>query len=244
MRLSICGTDERSLCLRKFAQERGYVLSDQRADAVVLPLPRSKMSDLKRIYPAGQKIICGQSEDALIRSAKENGWELMNVLEDEAFLRENAELTAEGALYYAMKGQKRALRKATCLVMGYGRIGKALQKRLESMGAEVIVAARKESSRKEAGEKSVDIDGMKKIIGQMDFVFNTVPCILLGEKEVKQLKKDVLFMELASPPYGVDMEAAAAHSVSIRIEGSIPGRYCPMEAAGVWMDFIERRVLK
>lgn len=243
MRLSICGTDERSLCLKKIAEKKGYDLADQRPDAVVLPLPRSRLSDIKRMYPQGQKIICGKAEDGLKEAAKENGWDMRMVLEDESFLAQNACMTAEGAVYYAMKQKRRAFFHSECLVVGYGRIGRALHGLLRSMDARVQVAARREQARRDAGENGLKMEEIKDHIGRMDFVFNTVPATVLGEGELAFLAPDALLMELASPPYGVDMAAAARMQIPVLVEGGVPGRYCPMEAAGAWMDYIERSVL-
>lgn len=242
MRLSICGNDERSKSLKMLAEERGIVLTDISPDAVILPLPKSKLADLKRIYPNHQLMIAGKAEDALKEAAERNGWRLLDALEDEAFVRENAELTAEGAIYHAMKEKKKALCKGKSMVLGYGRIGRYLTKMLRGLGTEVTVCARSEKARKEAGESSVDIKEMERVIGEMDFIFNTIPCPVLMEKELKKMNKNALLMELASSPYGVDMEAAARLNVKVHLESGIPGRYCPMDAAEAFMKLIERSV--
>ena len=61
-------------------------------------------------------------------------------------MRRNAALTAEGALFAAMRAQERALGDCDCLVIGWGRIGRALTEMLVALGARVTVASRTERS--------------------------------------------------------------------------------------------------
>ncbi len=242
MRLCIYGTDERTQYLRQIAEARGHLLTENRPDAVILPLPRATFSDMKRYFPNHQRFICGGIDDALKEAAHENRWQMDDVLQDEMFQLENAHLTAEGAVYKAMMPGKDAMRGKRALVVGYGRIGKSLTDMLRALGCHVTVAARRESQRILAGENSVDIDGIRDVIYRMDMVFNTVPFPVMDENVLSQCKADCLLMELAAPPYGVDMEAAQRLGVKVQIEGGLPGRYCPESAARVWMDAIERRM--
>ncbi len=243
MRLSICGTDERSMCLKTLAQQKGYIITEHTPDAVVLPLPRAKLGDVKRLYREGQKVILGYGDDALMEVAGKYGWQMQSLFDDAEYQMENAWLTAEGAVYLAMKKLCRTLYRANCLVVGYGRIGKALTRMLRGIGAEVTVAARREEARKKAGENSIAIEGIKECISSMDFIFNTVPSPVMGKRELTLVRKEAVLMELASAPYGVDMEAALEAGVQVQIEGGIPGRYCPMQAAQAWLEGIERSVL-
>ena len=54
---------------------------------------------------------------------------------------------------------------------------------------------------------------------------------MLGEAEMVRLKPGALVLDLASPPYGVDLEAAEKLNFEARREPGLPGRYCPMSAA-------------
>lgn len=240
MRLYITGNDERSLALKQQAMKRGHNITEKTPDAVVLPLPKAGVADIKRYFPKGQKIIGGKAETALKEMMDNEKWQFENVLDDEIFLLENARLTAEGAIWKAMNERKKALCYAKCMVIGFGRIAKFLTEMLRGMGSRVTVAARSEKARREAGENSISMQQIRDMIGEMDYVFNTVPCLVVTEEELKCAQSDILIMELASAPYGIDMHAAERLNVKVRIEGGLPGRYCPMDAAKVWLDFIER----
>ena len=244
MRLCIYGTDKRSECLRQIASEKGYLLTDIRPDVVVMPLPRAKLSDVKRMFPKGQIFICGTADDAFAKEARQNHWLLHPVLADETFQQANAQLTAEAALYKAMAREKGALCKKKCMVIGYGRIGRALVSMLRGLACKTRVAARRAETRREAGEGSIAMNEIENAIRQMDWIFNTVPSPVISTDALKNMKEGATVMELASPPYGLDMAEAERLGVQVQLEGGLPGRYCPRDAAEAWMEYIERSVGK
>ena len=242
MRILICGNGAREKCLAELCPGRGHFTPDHGPwDAAVLPLPRSHLSeDIADQLPRGQKIVCGMTEAAFDRLAEKRGWKLLRVLQDEAYTQENAALTAEGALFTAVARMNRALRDSQCLVIGYGRIGKALTRLLRAMGATVTVAARREESRREAGENSVSIGEMPKALPRMDAVFNTVPAPVLGEEKLRHVKPSCVLIDLASAPYGIDRDAAEALGLKAYLESGLPGRYCPLSAAETLLNYLER----
>lgn len=240
MRLYITGSDERSAALKQRALEKGHVITEKTPDAVILPLPKAGIKDMKRYFPQGQKIIGGKMETTLQELIEQEKWQFENVLEDETFLLENARLTAEGAVWKAMNGRKKALCYSRCMVVGYGRIARLLTDMLRGFGSQVTVAARSAQARLQAGEHSIPMERMKDEIGEMDFVFNTVPFLVIGEDILQCVKKGTVLMELASAPYGIDMHAAEKNGLQVQIEGGLPGRYSPADAAKVWLDYIER----
>ncbi len=242
MRILICGDGERENCLRDLCQIRGHSTPDHGPwDAAVLSLPHSAVSEeTSDQLPRGQKVVCGLTDAAFDRLAEKRGWQLLRVLKDEAYLRENAHLTAEGALHAAACRMKRALLGSQCLVIGYGRIGKALTGLLRGLGAGVAVAARREESRREAGENSVPIPFIPILLPRMDAVFNTVPAPILTEKELRRVKPGCVLIDLASAPHGIDLEAAEALGLRAFLESGLPGRYCPLSAAETLLNYIER----
>lgn len=242
MRLFICPSGERERRLRALCLTGGHSLPEHGPwDAVVLELPRSFMfQELSDQLPRGQKIVCGITDGAFDALAEKRGWKLYRVLKDEAFTLENAEWTAEGAVWALMNRLPRALKSCRFLVTGYGRVGKAVTHDLRALGANVTVAARKEAARKEAGENSVPTEEIPRVISQMDGVINTVPAKVLTREALSGLRKDALLLELASAPYGVDMEQAKKLGIPVYIESGLPGRYCPESAAATVLKYVER----
>ena len=143
--------------------------------------------------------------------------------------------TAEGAVKIALEEKHSTIYQSKCLVIGYGKIGKTLSKILKSMGAYVTVSARKSTDRAWAfaeGYKIINISEHQAMY-DYDFIFNTVPFILLNENILKNLKEDVLVIDLASPPGGVEKEAALKLDIKSIHALAIPGKYFPESSAEI-----------
>ena len=162
------------------------------------------------------------------------GFDTFDLTADEAFLRRNAALTAEGALFAAMRAQERALGDCDCLVIGWGRIGRALTEMLVALGARATVASRAERSRRQAqerGAQAVETAALSGALSGKRLIFSTPPFPVLQEAELARAGREACIIDLSSPPYGVDVEAA--HRLGLRAwrEPGLPGRYCPESAA-------------
>jgi hypothetical protein len=156
---------------------------------------------------------------------------------DEAFLEENAAISAEGALVKASQ-QGRCLFQSHCLVLGYGHLGRALCHMLSGLGARVSVAGRSGGSLQRAFFEGLDaweMEGLPVILPRVDWIFNTIPSPVLGEQALMLVRDDCALMELASAPYGIDEKAARTMGLHYQNEGSIPGRMYPDSAAQAMM---------
>ena len=65
----------------------------------------------------------------------------------------------------------------------------------------------------------------------MDIIFSTVPARILGEDELKLLKKDVVIIDLASSPGSVDYDACIKFGVNAHLELGLPSKVAPKSAA-------------
>ncbi len=264
MRLWAFGGDERMRGVLLAAQEAGFdILHIQRtedkpegtADIAMLPWPRS--------FDGGMLVGAkGEGMDAarvgemigncglLVHGANtpqdmiENAQHAFNPERDEMFLRANAELTAEGAICSAMHKMSRAMVSSTCLITGYGRIAQGLARRLCAMGAFVIVCARNEGQMRAAhvmGAHPVPLREIGTAAGQADAIFNTVPAKILDREALSRVKRDALIVELASRPYGVDIDEAVKIGLHVSVEGGVPGRYAPLDAGRALFDAAKRK---
>lgn len=120
----------------------------------------------------------------------------------------NALPTAEGALQIAMEELPITLHGARALVLGYGRIGSLLARRLHTLGAIVSVSARSNASFAHIwaeGMQALDTRALGGKLGEFDVLFNTVPAQVLGMAELAELREDCLVIDLASKPGGADI---------------------------------------
>ncbi len=217
-----------------------------RADCVVLPLPAAgpdgwlnaplaaKGHELEEVLDAlrpGQLVCAGMAGEGLEGMARERGLVLRDYFAREELAVMNAVPTAEGALQIAMEELPITIHDARALVIGFGRLGRALAPRLRALGARVWVCARRYEHRAAAESMGLGSEGTDRLpdwLCSYDLVFNTVPAQVLGVEELAALKERALVIDLASRPGGVDMDAAAALGVRVIWALSLPGKVAPV----------------
>lgn len=153
----------------------------------------------------------------------------LDLLEDPAYLAENADITAHCALKAAMNRLNITLRDCPVLVIGWGRIGKLLAQLLRNVGARVSVYARKPADRAilpPLGYDTADITPPAYDLQRFRVIFNTVPAMILPEELLKNCRSDCLKIDLASIP-------GIAGADTIRARG-LPNREAP-ETSGILM---------
>ena len=255
MRYAVIGGDRRFAHLARMLEKAGYPttgfllekagmpsvpLSEiGKCSAVICNWPlRWPLSDkevkekeiLDQLAPGTTLLLCGPKYPA------EKRWDLqyVNLWADERLLQENAWLTAEGAVASAVSRTGLPIMGRSCAIVGYGRIGRALTEILLKLGGEVTVFSRTEAKRKLARESGAKTEGLAEIeesIHTYDVIFSTPPSVVLNGEVLKRAKSDTLILDLASPPYGVDLDAARKLGLRALREPGLPGRYCPLSAA-------------
>ena len=127
------------------------------------------------------------------------------------------------------------LHGSSCLVAGFGRIGKALCLMLRGMGAHVTASARSR-----ADLAWIEVFGCEPIHtddifdhGQYDLVFNTIPAMVFSRKVLAKANTGTILIDLASAPGGVDFEAAGKLHIKAVQALSLPGRVAPKAAAEI-----------
>jgi len=153
----------------------------------------------------------------------------------------NAIPTAEGALQYAMTNSQITLHGSRCLVLGFGRCGKVLAHMLKGIGANLSVEARSPADLayiESYGYISVPLGNIGQSMDQYDFIFNTIPTMILDEKKLKKVQKKCVIIELASKPGGVDLNAAKRLGIKMIDAQSLPGKVAPETAAKIIFDTI------
>ena len=91
------------------------------------------------------------------------------------------------------------------------------------------------------GAHPLPLERIAQACAQADMVFNTVPARILSEAALERMDSQALLIELASPPYGADPEAAKRLNVRMAVESGLPGRYAPMDAGAALFEALQRR---
>lgn len=217
------------------------------ADYIILPLPVSNdgatvntpcsdstllIADV--ISAAKSKVVFGGRFPCdTLELLSQKGIQAIDYSAREEFAVLNAAATAEGAIQAIMEETARTILGQKILIVGMGRIAKALMRALSGFGADITAAARKCSDRAWAeifGCKNIKISDLHYYTKDFDIIINTVPALIFDRSLLSELKKDCLVIDLASKPGGVDFEAAAQHGIRALWLLSIPGKVAPLSA--------------
>lgn len=154
---------------------------------------------------------------------------------NECFQIENAYLTAESAIAIATESSDCSLLGSSILIVGYGRIGKALHKLLGAYTTDITVCARSGEARSLAnmnGAKTIDFSALKNA-NPYKFIFNTVPHPVFNDDELKAVHSDAILIDLASFPGGVDKHIARSRNVRLIEARGLPGKCSPKSAGKI-----------
>lgn len=154
------------------------------------------------------------------------GYPKIDLLQDADYLAQNAAITADCAIRIAANRLPTIFENCPILILGWGRIGKCLAKTLQALGADVTVAARKQSDRamlQALGYRSEDPKNLECRLHQYRILFNTIPAPVLSDAQTLLCRPDCIKIELASVQ-GI----AGSHVIHAR---GLPGKSVP-EASG------------
>ena len=215
-------------------------------DGLLLPLPALRHGQvpvlegppleliplLSRVKPGGL-VVGGAFSKSHRDTICSLGYPVEDVMERESLVWENAKLTAQAVPVLPPPPPPPPPQGKQVLVLGGGRVAKALWPVLKDRGAKVAVAARSSAQldlAEQAGAEAVPLEQMEPALGRAELVINTIPAPVLGRKELAALHAGVLVLDLASAPGGVDFAAARELDVSARLEPGLPGKWFPVQA--------------
>lgn len=148
----------------------------------------------------------------------------------------NAVPTAEGAIALLMAESDVTVSGMRVLVLGFGRVGEALAVRLRALGADVRVANRGDERQQRARAMGLSVVSWAAWPGELGLfqaVINTVPTMLLGRRELRQLAPGAPVIDLASGAGGVDWAAADELGVQALHALGLPGKVAPVTAGQI-----------
>ena len=209
------------------AERDGYLSAPLSEESI--PMPRL----LEGLWP-GQVLLGGRLSEETLTAARKGKLLTADLLRQPELAVGNAALTAEGALCRLMEHSERSLWRSRVLVLGWGRIGSILTRRLQGLGALVSVAARGRRDRAMAealGCRAFAYEELEHCLGDMDFLVNTVPARVLPEGMLCLVRPDALLLELASAPGGFDRELAQNIGLQVLSAPGLPGETAPLSAA-------------
>ncbi|MEA4901514.1 dipicolinate synthase subunit DpsA [Desulfitobacterium sp.] len=224
------GTDERGVIKAKYAN-------------YPIVLDREVLQAISPHVP----LIIGWARPALKSAAEMMG---IRVIET-AFLDEVAILnsipSAEGAISMAMDSSVITIHGSQSFVLGLGRNGWTIARTLKGMGAQVTGVARKPADIARATEMGINalhFSDLEKEIGRADFIFNTVPQLILDKVLLEQVSKDAVIVDIASIPGGTDFEYAQLLGIKAMLAPGLPGIVAPKSAAKILAQVYPQLILR
>jgi len=186
-------------------------------------------------------VFLGKKDSQFDELVRGRGIQAIDIMDIEEFTVWNAVPSAEGAIQRAMEHSTITLHGSRCLVLGYGRIGKILSQMLRGIGAQVTVEARNPSDLtwiEVNGFRAVHLRDLSNVLPYQDFIFNTIPHLVLDEEKLQLVDENTLIIDLASTPGGVDFRAAQLYGITARHELGLPGLVAPRTAAKYILDTV------
>lgn len=159
-----------------------------------------------------------------------------DLCKDEQIAVLNAIATAEGTIMEAIAASERNLHSSNCLVLGYGRCAKVLAGKLKGMDARVTVAARSEEAlayANAAGHLFVRLDNIKCILPSFQFIFNTIPSMILDKDCLELVDKHATIIDISSAPGGIDFDCADKLKLNAKLCLGIPGKVAPKSSSDI-----------
>ena len=133
------------------------------------------------------------------------------------------------------------LQGSNCLVLGYGKCAKVLAKKLKALDANVTICARSQVSLCEAtswGYQTVCLNRLIKAVSNYDFIFNTIPTVVLNQEVIDKISIDTVIVDIASIPGGIDYEYANKKNIKTFHYLGIPGKISPKTSGHILGEFI------
>ena len=186
-------------------------------------------------------LIAGTITPEVYELANDEYIEIIDIMKREELAVLNTISTAEGAIEIAIANTNKILHGSKVLVLGFGRIGKVLARKLAGLSAKVTCAARKDEDLawiRAYGHMETNINTIGENLSEYDIIINTIPHLILTEDRIQYVKDDCLLIDLASNPGGIDKKAAKERNLKLIWALALPGKVAPVTTAEFIKDTI------
>ena len=203
------------------------------AEIIVGGIPMEKkgivhIRELSRQLRKHHRVFGGVIPESFRQECDERGIRCYDYMKDESIAVFNAVATAEGAVLEALLHKETNIHRSRTLVLGYGRCGTVLAQKLKALSAFVTVCGSSpvELARAEAmGMETLTLDRLLENVGEYEYIYNTVPALVLEEGVLEHVGKDALIVDIASGKGGVDYQAAERMGIHALHCLGLPGKY-------------------
>ena len=224
-------SDKRIIYAKQYLEEKGFENVENKNNANFILLG---VNPTNQYLTSALPVFAGNTDSRNV----------FDYTKDEGFALENAFLTAEGAVSLAISESEISLINSKILIIGYGRIGKALHRYLAAFTGNITVCVRSTAATVNAQCLCADAIGFNELnnLEGFDFIFNTVPHPVLGDSELKTADRRMVIMELASFPGGIDKHIAKHLDLRYIEARGLPSKFSPESAGRIVGKTVEKMI--
>ena len=216
---TMCWNDELEQALYKFQPQ-----------VIILPIQAMTMDRPISLPLSCEVLFVGKKYKEIETICDRADFQVFYYLEEEQWIWDNANLTAEGFIHYFYLTEKQSLYNKKFIITGYGRVGKRLAFALHHLGANVVISVRSQNQLYEAKSYGFQIEALDYLIEKQkestDYLINTIPSKWLENADA--LLFDKVF-DLASKP-GCLINTETNIPANYVNPTSLPGMYFPKDA--------------
>ena len=186
-------------------------------------------------------LIAGSIAPEIYNLANDEYIEIIDIMKREELAVLNTISTAEGAIEIAIANTNKIIHGSEVLILGFGRIGKVLARKMAGLSAKVTCAARKNEDLawiKAYGHQATNINTLGENLAQYDMIINTVPHLILNSERLQNVREDCLLIDLASNPGGIDKRTVKDRGLKLVWALALPGKVAPVTTAEFIKDTI------
>jgi len=220
----------------------GPIPFSSNGNTVNAPFSEKEITIREMMHVMNAKVlIAGGITPEVYNMANDEYIEIIDIMKREELAVLNTIATAEGTIQIAIESTNKILHGSEVLILGFGRIGKVLARKLAGLSAKVTCAARKDEDLawiQAYGHKATNINRIGDNLQQFDLIINTVPRMILTEEKLQNVKQDCLLIDLASNPGGIDKKAVKDRMLKFVWALSLPGKVAPITSAEFIKDTI------
>ena len=220
----------------------GPIPLSSNGNIVNTPFSEQELTIRELMHNINAKIfIAGSISPEVYELANDEYVEIIDIMKREELAVLNTISTAEGAIEIAIANTNKIIHGSNVLILGFGRIGKVLARKMAGLSAKVTCAARKDEDLawiRAYGHNETNINNLGENLSKYDIIINTVPHLILTKERLEYVKEDVLLIDLASNPGGIDKKTVKERNLKLIWALALPGKVAPVTTAEFIKDTI------
>lgn len=188
----------------------------------------------------GKILIAGNISEDVKKLAKIYNIEVIDVMKSEKLAVLNTIATAEGTIELMIANTDTIIFDSNVLILGFGRVAKTLANRLKGLVKSITCVSREDDELawiEVYGYEKLDLNDFvkcqetKKYLKNYDAIINTIPSMIFDAEKLQYVNKEVLLIDLASNPGGIDKEETKKQGLKLIHALGLPGKVAPKSSA-------------